>query len=507
MYFTQLRPSTPTETRTARVREEKEKEEKRVKEMEWYKNASYPSRLLHSAANAHHRFNFRSFILITALASLLLTVPYLLFASAHADSCMIDRTPTRMRTEEAMNLQRLEEEVGSDAPAAESIEATPATGRDRTPRLYYQHQTKIMLALLVGLVCLHTVRAITCRPPELLAAGANAVNQKTLPEGAFESGAEKHWRTTGYAAAAAAIQQWRWWHVTRVLLAYAFYLAAYFLCNGLKELLADRNCSTHGNSVSGHYLFFLYALGTNAYLFLSHRQLHTQSIFSRAFWSSFSATLRSSIVDYAFVVLYILLVFVVATILSDTYMFGYHSMRQILYGSYLSVLLFTLVTAVFEYVDPFVVSVMERNIELLRPWLLLSYDEGACTLCIRRDERPKRSHEWQPPFRMDPTDEKEVRISTLINACIHEWLFHDEWHDRFYTFPFAALFCFQLLSFGVMLLSPRPRFRDADCAAVAVCFVLLGLIYARMTRLMKKVRPFDDHKYTAKTYHYLLHLS
>ena len=153
------------------------------------------------------------------------------------------------------------------------------------------------------------------------------------------------------------LSQLRWLGLVKVLLAYMWYMAAYFLCNALKGYIGDERCNNHHNSISGHYLFHLYA--GLALLHIHAQQTHaTQySLLSRRFYQH----LFSKNVSKLFMFVWICYAMLSAIILMDTYLLGYHSLRQILYGVSLAMVCHWMMMEVLEMMDDMALHHFEQH--------------------------------------------------------------------------------------------------------------------------------------------------
>lgn len=140
----------------------------------------------------------------------------------------------------------------------------------------------------------------------------------------------------------------RWHYTGLLLLSYCHYFSAYFLCNLLKVYLSDKQCNNHSNSVSGHYLFFIYVSFT-----LLHQHIHQlgcmhMSLVSVSTWHKL---FLSDTQTMLFSIFYICFVVLSSIILYDTYVGGYHTLRQILYGCALAFIYQQLLVDTMEFID------------------------------------------------------------------------------------------------------------------------------------------------------------
>lgn len=315
------------------------------------------------------------------------------------------------------------------------------------------------------------------------------------------------------------------WEAYRILYCYLWYLAAFFLCGALKGLLGDRSCSDHGNSVSGHYLFFTFAMWVLAYQHLAQKRMVDQPLLRRAFWrrlllagGSRGSGGRLRGLEYAFLVAYTAFCWVCTQILADTYFYGYHSLRQIIYGTALSVAAVLGVTGVLEALETRV-----------RQWQgyhrAHGHEYGAVEAPAghaggggsgRRSAGHSRHHSSgssngaeallspspSPPASRQssgahsmagqgqghgpiPNPALGIAHVALFSTLLHEWFHADERAARFYRFPFVALASFQLVAWAAMLCSPEARFSWRDVAAVVAGHIALAAIVHFKLRLPK----------------------
>ena len=153
------------------------------------------------------------------------------------------------------------------------------------------------------------------------------------------------------------LSQLRWLGLVKLLLAYMWYMAAYFLCNALKGYIGDERCNNHHNSISGHYLFHLYA--GLALLHIHAQQTHAThySLLSRRFYQQLFSKNESKL----FMFVWICYAMLSAIILMDTYLLGYHSLRQILYGVSLAMVCHWMMMEVLEMLDEIVLHHFEQH--------------------------------------------------------------------------------------------------------------------------------------------------
>lgn len=120
------------------------------------------------------------------------------------------------------------------------------------------------------------------------------------------------------------------YRIFHVLFAVAWYYCSWILVGILKQIINDVNCGVHPNSVSGHYNFFTFSILSVLALKLKFdKEQHAACAFK---WTR----------DLFFIIPYMVFVLLSVFILRDTYVLGYHSMRQILYGATLGLVSHTL---------------------------------------------------------------------------------------------------------------------------------------------------------------------
>lgn len=96
----------------------------------------------------------------------------------------------------------------------------------------------------------------------------------------------------------------------------------------LKRYLNDVTCNIHENSVSGHYHFFVFSILTIPFVFF---------FMKHQVYSIRENEQGLRIREISFYVLYALLFIISMFSMLETYQNGYHSLRQILYGTILAV--------------------------------------------------------------------------------------------------------------------------------------------------------------------------
>jgi hypothetical protein len=111
----------------------------------------------------------------------------------------------------------------------------------------------------------------------------------------------------------------------------------------LKNYLADLQCNVHPNSVSGHYHLFIFVLLTAPFMhhYLNHHHYDAKK-------ANKPLSPRYKLFYASYVLLFVLSL----ACMLETYMDGYHSVRQILYGSILGIVSHYLYINVFMYIHP-----------------------------------------------------------------------------------------------------------------------------------------------------------
>lgn len=139
------------------------------------------------------------------------------------------------------------------------------------------------------------------------------------------------------------------YHYTGItLLCYITYFIAYFLCNSLKNILNDKLCNTHNNSVSGHYLFFIYTLFTLLHIHIHQQAVLHISLFNKRLYYKLFFNDTQNIIFFVF---YIGFTIFSLCILQDTYYGGYHTLRQILYGCTMAFIFQQFIVDIIEFID------------------------------------------------------------------------------------------------------------------------------------------------------------
>jgi len=126
-----------------------------------------------------------------------------------------------------------------------------------------------------------------------------------------------------------------------------WYVITFFICVLGKIALKDHACAAHPNSISGHYTFHIYYLLALPHLYFtivySEFTLAKKAI-ENPKKEQIKERRRSSTATKGFnvnnILLITYLIFVITTMgtLSRTWLFGFHTLRQILYGSVLATL-------------------------------------------------------------------------------------------------------------------------------------------------------------------------
>jgi len=144
--------------------------------------------------------------------------------------------------------------------------------------------------------------------------------------------------------------QINWDSVFVVSYTVVWYICTYCLCYAFKQILDDRLCSGHPNSVSGHYCYHLFYLLSISYLTVRMERnpqvtyTHVQN--HRRIFDFFSKTVRPST---KVISVFVFMIFACSFFtLSQTYLFGYHTLRQIFYGCILAIASHTLLIYLFE---------------------------------------------------------------------------------------------------------------------------------------------------------------
>lgn len=120
-------------------------------------------------------------------------------------------------------------------------------------------------------------------------------------------------------------------HIFLVLFSIGWYYTTLMVVILLKYFLEDRNCSKHPNSVSGHFNIVVFSFLTLVHLKF-HNQLNPK--LKLLYFLSFIVSLISSII-----------------MLIYTYFHGYHSIRQIIYGTSTAIISFTLYSNIHPLIE------------------------------------------------------------------------------------------------------------------------------------------------------------
>lgn len=115
-----------------------------------------------------------------------------------------------------------------------------------------------------------------------------------------------------------------------------WYGSTYLLCYALKIILGDSTCHEHPNSVSGHYCFHVFYILSTLFLIVQlERDPQALRHYSGLLWQDFNSVRSES---KLLIMTYVVFVCCSLFTLSRTWIFGYHSLRQILYGVILALL-------------------------------------------------------------------------------------------------------------------------------------------------------------------------
>jgi len=127
--------------------------------------------------------------------------------------------------------------------------------------------------------------------------------------------------------------------------AVVWYMSSYWLCHFLKTVLEDKTCSTHYNSVSGHYNFHLFFMFTFPWLLVRLRRdprILPHFFHPNIYRKQLQAVIagkhphpRRLLLIYG---TYGVFVLTSIAILARTWILGFHSVRQIAYGVLLALL-------------------------------------------------------------------------------------------------------------------------------------------------------------------------
>jgi hypothetical protein len=129
-----------------------------------------------------------------------------------------------------------------------------------------------------------------------------------------------------------------------------WYIMTYFICVTAKVALSDANCASHPNSVSGHYAFHVYYMLALPHLYMTvagselssaKQEFEAQKQRNKKDLEKKSDALRT----YGFKIsrrglllgTYVLFAVTALMTMSRTWRFGFHTLRQILYGALLGV--------------------------------------------------------------------------------------------------------------------------------------------------------------------------
>ena len=213
---------------------------------------------------------------------------------------------------------------------------------------------------------------------------------------------------SNYIRLRAKKRSYRWHYAGLILLSYVHYFSAYFLCNALKAYLSDTQCNVHSNSVSGHYLFFIYVS-----MALLHQHIHQLGCMHMSLFNiqTYYKLFLSDIQNILFTVFYMGFVILSSLILYDTYMGGYHTIRQILYGIALAFIYQQVLVDTVEFID--MCDQPSYNIQLVQ--------HSTDTLQQRREVKHINT--------INNSDESESTLNhTDINPQQHKCLVHTSSH-------------------------------------------------------------------------------
>jgi hypothetical protein len=236
----------------------------------------------------------------------------------------------------------------------------------------------------------------------------------------------------------------------RVLYSYLWYLSAYFLCEGLKYLIGDNNCNIHSNSVSGHYLFHVYNLLTLFHLHAIQTKANKKSIFDSAFYRQLAKNRMCKL----FLALWAAYTVGSIIILYQTYFFGFHSMRQIVYGLLLAISIHWILIEILELMESYtniaVSNICNHNITHFAP------------------------------------------IQRLLHFSYHFTQANQFLHFNF--IPLICLFMFQAVAFIILALVPAHRVGWNDFAVVAVGWVVLLAVHRAEVYIATKSETNSPNK-------------
>ena len=422
--------------------------------------------------------SYRFFISSCAVVAFLL--PYLLsyFALADLDVCVVDRfpakaTPTTLIPPSSLlstplsALDPLYNDTPHDPrtladPAYASLEAASESLAAVTERVSsaWLPPTTIMLACLIACCLIKSFLPSTSHPH---------------------------------------LSALRFLDLLKVLLAYMWYLAAYFLCNALKGYMGDETCNVHANSISGHYLFHLYS--GLALLHIHAQQTHAtqHSIVSPHFYQRLFHTNVSKLFMFVFIC-YALLS---AIILMNTYLHGYHSLRQILYGVCMALVSHWMMMEVLEMLDDMIIhhfdlhaadSAHQRTFSshaltssalmrkrTLHPSPTIGRASSASTALLELSPTPTQVGNAlvAPHAPMAPRYVSGFSpFQRLLWYAVQYSMRLSEERGLFFVFPFVLTMALQVVGFTLLLFSPsNDMWRALDVAVVGVSWLVLLYLY------------------------------
>ena len=315
----------------------------------------------------------------------------------------------------------------------------------------------------------------------------------------------------------------RFLDLLKVLLAYMWYLAAYFTCNALKGYMGDSRCNVHANSISGHYLFHLYS--GLALLHLHAQQTHATvySVVSPHFY----ARLFHSNVSKLFMFVFICYSLLSAIILMNTYLHGYHSLRQILYGVAMALVSHWAMMEVLDMLDdmtihhfdmhstdtqhrsstsqhPLSSSALMRK-RTLHPSPTLgrasSASGGSGASLLELSPSPAQvgsalvaNHAPMAPRYVSGFSP----FQRLLWYAVQYSTRMSEERGLFFVFPFVLILALQVVGFVLLLLSPsNDLWRGLDVAVVAAIWLVLLYLYTFHLHLPVAVKRDSPRSATA----------
>jgi len=287
----------------------------------------------------------------------------------------------------------------------------------------------------------------------------------------------------------------------KVLFSYMFYLSSYFFCNALKSYLGDTNCNNHSNSVSGHYLFHVYTSFALLYLHgVQQKAIHSSrsiSPCSHFFIRKLFITQSGKI----FMFFYITYLFVSILILSNTYLLGYHSLRQILYGCSLGLIFHWMLVEILELLDWNLIGLYEgrRYLESYanqRSWM---QKQMMKTLGMKASmEKTEREAGFRVPdskmeyyssgciSMISSSSSSSSSSFSMFSSCLllSSGFVSAGW---FYMWPIYFISMCQFFAFGLLLFSPESDlWRWSDLMAVIVGWTVVMMVYHRHLRMPKQ---------------------